>query len=169
MAVHNSRCKSSQYVCTLSKPRRELFIYFHRRVCHWKEGEVVPAWCKSANFVPGKIQLVSWCYSYEVYKTYCDSNIVYLFTDILEDTITPYNVSSHPHLFAECSAGEWWSTSSSRLFLEVFPLLVSHSLCFCPCDGGRLRTANASKRWCSLNVVVWSQLTSSHRWDVVVV
>lgn len=43
---------------------------------------------------------------------------------------------------------------------------LSLSLWWC-LMGGRLRTANASKQWCSLNVVVWSQLTSNHKWDSI--
>lgn len=43
---------------------------------------------------------------------------------------------------------------------------LSLSLWWC-LMGGRLRTANALKQWCSLNVVVWSQLTSNHKWDSI--
>lgn len=63
---------------------------------HSKEEEAVPAWCRSVNFVPGKIQLVQAKLSlseYPVVKT-LDVKSVFFLTDILGDTITPYNVST---------------------------------------------------------------------------
>lgn len=66
----------------------------------------MPAWCRSANFVPEKIQSVGWYHIWEVTSnTDCNTPVVYLFVyslDILEDTITPYNVSGlHIHLYQQ--------------------------------------------------------------------
>lgn len=75
------------------------FSWFFRRVRPWKEEEAVPAWCRSVNSVQGKILLVGkifyicvslWHHHLSESRTH-----PLLLSDILGDTITPYNVRSH--------------------------------------------------------------------------
>lgn len=73
-------------------------------------------------------------------------NVNFFLTDILGDTITPYNVSKRPR-------------SVLRFFSFSFSNVASCLL------GWRPRTAKPSRRWCSSSVEVWSPLISSHKWE----
>lgn len=73
-------------------------------------------------------------------------NVNFFLTDILGDTITPYNVSKRPQ-------------SVLRFFSFSFSNVASCLL------GWRPRTAKPSRRWCSSSVEVWSPLISSHKWE----
>lgn len=95
---------------------------------------------------------------------------IYLFTDILKDTITPYNVSNlHTCLFTNghISQTSAWLVKAIDLLRNYGWITVSFflSLSLLVLAGDRPKTANASKQLCSLNVVVWSQLTFNHKWD----